>query len=229
MWTLFRVENEHCTNVGRFRASRDVPLPYDIPSPELEGRREEADSQRDKKVPGVADHEAQGSEHDNMRHPNGSPESRPAARPHHASTFTSSDALEQQLQQPRTHRAASFSQTRPSPLLNRVGTMLRDAHAQDFERKKKPELGRHPSQRFDREDEEEDTDDDDDDDEGDETVEEGSGEDGDADDERRSIKSGDGQDDPRNWELGENTRDLEEVRREVSIGRGQDDDGVRSP
>ncbi|KAL8966408.1 MAG: hypothetical protein Q9183_003385, partial [Haloplaca sp. 2 TL-2023] len=33
MWTLFRVENEHCTNVGRFRASRDVPLPYEIPSP----------------------------------------------------------------------------------------------------------------------------------------------------------------------------------------------------
>lgn len=33
MWTLFRVENEHCTNVGRFRASRDVPLPYDLPSP----------------------------------------------------------------------------------------------------------------------------------------------------------------------------------------------------
>ncbi|EFR00998.1 SPX/EXS domain-containing protein [Nannizzia gypsea CBS 118893] len=30
MWTIFRVENEHCTNVGRFRASRDVPLPYDI-------------------------------------------------------------------------------------------------------------------------------------------------------------------------------------------------------
>jgi hypothetical protein len=30
MWTLFRVENEHCANVARFKASRDVPLPYDI-------------------------------------------------------------------------------------------------------------------------------------------------------------------------------------------------------
>ena len=28
-WALFRVENEHMTNVGMFRASRDVPLPYD--------------------------------------------------------------------------------------------------------------------------------------------------------------------------------------------------------
>lgn len=30
MWTLFRVENEHCTNVGHFRAFRDVPLPYKL-------------------------------------------------------------------------------------------------------------------------------------------------------------------------------------------------------
>lgn len=28
IWTLFRVENEHCSNVARFKASRDVPLPY---------------------------------------------------------------------------------------------------------------------------------------------------------------------------------------------------------
>ncbi|KAJ6155511.1 hypothetical protein N7470_006077 [Penicillium chermesinum] len=27
IWTIFRVENEHCTNVTLFRASRDVPLP----------------------------------------------------------------------------------------------------------------------------------------------------------------------------------------------------------
>jgi hypothetical protein len=30
MWTLFRVENEHCSNVARFKASRDVPLPYEL-------------------------------------------------------------------------------------------------------------------------------------------------------------------------------------------------------
>lgn len=30
MWTAFRVENEHCSNVARFKASRDVPLPYDL-------------------------------------------------------------------------------------------------------------------------------------------------------------------------------------------------------
>ena len=30
MWTLFRVENEHCSNVAHFKAARDIPLPYDI-------------------------------------------------------------------------------------------------------------------------------------------------------------------------------------------------------
>lgn len=28
MWTLLRVENEHCSNVAQYKASRDVPLPY---------------------------------------------------------------------------------------------------------------------------------------------------------------------------------------------------------
>ena len=28
MWALIRVENEHCANVGAYKASRDVPLPY---------------------------------------------------------------------------------------------------------------------------------------------------------------------------------------------------------
>lgn len=40
VWSIFRVENEHCTNVLLFRASRDVPLPYDIPdrtTPRLDG------------------------------------------------------------------------------------------------------------------------------------------------------------------------------------------------
>lgn len=32
MWVIFRVENEHCTNVERFRASRDLQLPYPIPA-----------------------------------------------------------------------------------------------------------------------------------------------------------------------------------------------------
>ncbi|PQE23849.1 EXS family protein [Rutstroemia sp. NJR-2017a BBW] len=38
IWTLFRVENEHCSNVAHFKASRDVPLPYDLESGAEESR-----------------------------------------------------------------------------------------------------------------------------------------------------------------------------------------------
>ncbi|KAI2643164.1 EXS-domain-containing protein [Xylaria nigripes] len=31
MWALLRVENEHCSNVAQYKASRDIPLPYDLP------------------------------------------------------------------------------------------------------------------------------------------------------------------------------------------------------
>ena len=30
MWTIFRVENEHCANVAQYKASRDIPLPYHL-------------------------------------------------------------------------------------------------------------------------------------------------------------------------------------------------------
>ncbi|KAL2128769.1 hypothetical protein VTI74DRAFT_8675 [Chaetomium olivicolor] len=30
MWTLLRVENEHCANVAQYKASRDTPLPYHL-------------------------------------------------------------------------------------------------------------------------------------------------------------------------------------------------------
>src|SRR4051812_32659247 len=30
MWALIRVENEHCSNVNQQKASRDIPLPYQI-------------------------------------------------------------------------------------------------------------------------------------------------------------------------------------------------------
>ncbi|KAK5662972.1 hypothetical protein OQA88_6384 [Cercophora sp. LCS_1] len=38
MWTLLRVENEHCANVAQYKASRDTPLPYHLEtSPEQTG------------------------------------------------------------------------------------------------------------------------------------------------------------------------------------------------
>ena len=37
MWNFFRMENEHMMNARRFMASRDVPLPFSIPEPRIDG------------------------------------------------------------------------------------------------------------------------------------------------------------------------------------------------
>ncbi|KAL4759790.1 SPX and EXS domain-containing protein [Aspergillus foveolatus] len=101
IWTVFRVENEHCTNVLLFRASRDVPLPYSVPC---------ADGQIEQQQPPEPEvHEVQAS-----------------------------------LTAVPTH---DFEEAAPSPgvasarprTLTRVGTIMAAAHAQDFQRKKRPD------------------------------------------------------------------------------------------
>lgn len=122
MWTLFRVENEHCTNVGRFRASRDVPLPFSLtessqtsllPSPEVS---------------------AEGIAPDDRRPPTRTPTI------HRRDTQTSSVDLEQGDSAGMRRRAKSH----PSPMvrgLSNLAIQMHHAHVQDFERKKVPEAG----------------------------------------------------------------------------------------
>ncbi|KAI0977065.1 EXS family-domain-containing protein [Xylaria arbuscula] len=56
MWALLRVENEHCSNVAQYKASRDLPLPYDLhreplmermSTEELPNRPEQVSSKQD--------------------------------------------------------------------------------------------------------------------------------------------------------------------------------------
>lgn len=156
MWSLFRVENEHCTNVGRFRASRDVPLPYDLPpSPHITEREEQI--QRGERV----DEEQPAKPRTPV--PSTGGEAEPAS------------STGAQLQQSTSRTSARLRRGwqddfRPSPLqraITQVGDMLRDAHAEDFERKRKPELGRDPRNIKSEDDESDDDSEIDHDDEGD--------------------------------------------------------------
>lgn len=49
IWALLRVENEHCSNVAVYKASRDVPLPY-----RLETLVEQASEEEEESRPGTA-------------------------------------------------------------------------------------------------------------------------------------------------------------------------------
>lgn len=121
MWTLFRVENEHCTNVGRFRASRDVPLPYEIPSPTPSIVEESRDQF-------MAHHDG-----------NGSGPLQPTT-----SHMASGAQVTPDLIQPASgslRRRQGTPAAAPSPVqrgIARVGTIMTEAHAQDFERKRRP-------------------------------------------------------------------------------------------
>lgn len=119
IWTLFRVENEHCTNVGRFRASRDVPLPYDIMTPTSSTPGEEEEPQS---------------------HP--SPEQRRRPGPFQAppSSAGTSSNLEAQPQTGSLRRRQTPTNTPIQRGIARVGTIMTQAHAQDFERKRRPDV-----------------------------------------------------------------------------------------
>lgn len=115
IWLVFRVENEHCTNVGRFRASRDVPLPFHLQSSDslsaLEAGQVKSDSQSAARDPATPAKAPRGSD---------------------AATTTGSEQ----------HGTPSVRRRKGSPRrggLARVATLLADAHAQDFERRKKDE------------------------------------------------------------------------------------------
>ena len=118
IWTLFRVENEHCTNVGRFRASRDVPLPYEITSPSPSTPEEE----------------------EPRSHP--SPEQRRRTAPFQASPSSvgTSSNLEAQPQSGSLRRRQTLTNTPIQRGIARFGTIVTEAHAQDFERKRRPDV-----------------------------------------------------------------------------------------
>ena len=122
-------------SVGRFRAYRDVPLPYDTAA------LEEVES-----ISPDGDQETQ-QEQQEQRHPSirissagthmGEPSSQASAIDLEPGTSASPASI-------RRRRTIGRESRRPEVPrgLSRVGTLLHDAHAQDFERRKKPELER---------------------------------------------------------------------------------------
>ncbi|KAK9377557.1 EXS family protein [Lipomyces chichibuensis] len=111
VWIFFRMENEHCTNVGRFIASRDMPLPYALDEFDLEL------NEIDTHTPLMAAEEGRST----------------GAR-------TGVDHPPPQTPQPSPavgiRRRRSTAVMTPRMVANAISSSIRDAHAQDFERRK---------------------------------------------------------------------------------------------
>lgn len=144
IWVIFRVENEHCTNVGRFRASRDIPLPYKVPKSESEEHlnpEEEAvvDEERRKHDIDMDAIAASGgivplsktlSPHQSRGGVSSSADLESGRRGQTSATASPAMQSLRRRQQP--------SDTPETPSMReRIGRLLRGAHAQDFERRRK--------------------------------------------------------------------------------------------
>ncbi|CAI6304982.1 unnamed protein product [Periconia digitata] len=211
MWSLFRVENEHCSNVGHFRASRDVPLPYEVAA-----THQDQQQQQPQHIDPHTDEE-QGIPHPGITH-----------RP----TYDGAHATGTDLAQTSSHSSSSFrrrhsasDQTpyQPSPLtrgLTRIGTIMRTAHAQDFEKRKKPELG--ASSAHGAKEEEDDDDDDDTDDDEEESSGEQSGRSSAS---RGSVVAAAAAASARTVVASaadvQSAREIDEVRGNLAVGRGE--------
>lgn len=146
IWVIFRVENEHNTNVGRFRASRDVPLPYKTPvreseeggaeftaEDEEEQRRQQAEDDAIAAAGGVVPRTPALS----SRHAD-----RGAAQPPGsagASTGADVEAGMSPAVASLRRRPATSSSPSSMSIRERFGRIIRGAHAQDFERRRKSE------------------------------------------------------------------------------------------
>jgi hypothetical protein len=113
MWVLFRVENEHCSNVARFKASRDVPLPYCVPT---ESEEDFERRQQEQEAPPQATTTSAVSPALTRR------------RSHTGATLEAQESVGSSLRR-RVQPARTFTM------------IVADAHTQDFEKKRKPGAG----------------------------------------------------------------------------------------
>ncbi|CZT11722.1 related to SYG1 protein [Rhynchosporium graminicola] len=114
VWVLFRVENEHCSNVARNKASRDVPLPYALSDSEEDPVQPEESTTN--QAPSIQGHRSRTL-------------SRRRSRP-----GTAPSALEE------AEIGGSSLSGRPT-MARSFTRIVADAHTQDFEKKRKPGAG----------------------------------------------------------------------------------------
>lgn len=152
MWTLLRVENEHCSNVAQYKASRDVPLPYHLDTgiPALTSARVSSDSNAGKQTQ-EGDDNASFTPASRTATWTGAIENRPptagmstgvdvpgtasGARPGLTSAATA-DVVEEG----RTPGEDSLRMRRRADTVGKrsIVRILAEAHKQDFEKKRKP-------------------------------------------------------------------------------------------
>jgi xenotropic and polytropic retrovirus receptor 1 len=123
MWALIRVENEHCSNVAQYKASRDVPLPYKL---DLEPLVERASEDTTRSERDSADGRATAVDPSTAGGP-GPGEEQGAAPPPPSAQAAEEGGL-------RRRRKSDAFRTGGDT----IRRIMADAHRQDFEKRRKP-------------------------------------------------------------------------------------------
>lgn len=130
MWSLFRVENEHCNNVDKFRASREITLPYEIAA--SPGDLQKSSSRRQEEGRSTQTSETLTEDH---------PETRPDLHLATGTDIERAETTSSSLRQRKTREGRTSTPRTPGlRALARVGTFIAAAHAQDFEKRRRPEI-----------------------------------------------------------------------------------------
>ncbi|KAI0536581.1 EXS family-domain-containing protein [Xylaria digitata] len=117
MWALLRVENEHCGNVAQYKASRDVPLPYDLPREPLIDHTSMED------VSGRSHQELSSTD---LRHTPSQDQGRSDGQ---LSAYSPAPVEESGLRRRRKSEG---------PVARSIRGIMATAHRQDFEKKRRP-------------------------------------------------------------------------------------------
>lgn len=118
IWFFFRMENEHCTNVILFRASRDSPLPYTVP-PKVERAIKKLVNAR------YDGHHALETE-----------EADQAGRPPVATTTAYSESIKAKPQDEENRVGERAAMKRRKSTFVNISDAVKKAHIKDFQRRK---------------------------------------------------------------------------------------------
>ncbi|KAJ4414836.1 Xenotropic and polytropic retrovirus receptor 1 [Gnomoniopsis sp. IMI 355080] len=158
LWTLLRVENEHCSNVKQYKASRDVPLPYHL---ELGVESDPLTSGRNSSESNEGGKQVERQDDALMQSPSAVRVSRMGAvmgrtqsgRSTGVDAAHSTPGASGAAEEGRTPGEESFRMRQRRDTLGKktIRGILADAHKQDFEKKRKPEstrsgVGREPGE-----------------------------------------------------------------------------------
>ncbi|KAI0525490.1 EXS family-domain-containing protein [Xylaria bambusicola] len=119
LWTLLRVENEHCTNVAQYKASRDVPLPYNLHHEPLMERAS-------------TDEQSGRSNHDLSNDDGGLAPSQDQRRPDGQQSAYSPAPVDEAGLRRRGKQDGPASKS--------IRGIMASAHRQDFEKKRRPAM-----------------------------------------------------------------------------------------